>query len=72
MGLCVRRNDARRGAQVQFDFQTAHFTFTCDRDLAAHPREFCQQVSPQKREGAGNAGRLVRPQPRVVGRKHAR
>jgi hypothetical protein len=26
-------------------------------DLATHPREFCQQVSPQKREGAGNAGR---------------
>jgi hypothetical protein len=34
--------------------------------------ELCMQLSPKKFEGAGNAGRLVRPQPRVVGSKHAR
>jgi hypothetical protein len=30
------------------------------------------QLSPQKSEGAGNAGRPERPQPRVVCSKHAR
>jgi hypothetical protein len=36
------------------------------RDLAAHPREFWLGTSrPPKSEGAGNAGRLMRPQPRV-------
>jgi hypothetical protein len=43
------------------------------RDLAAYPREFFLNVPPsEKSEGAGNAGRPMRPQPRVVCRKHAR
>ena len=34
-------------------------------------REFCPETSrPQRSEGAGNAGRSMRPQPRVVCRKH--
>jgi hypothetical protein len=45
------------------------------RHTLAFPRrdapEFEANIRP-KTEGAGNAGRLVRPQPRVVGRKHAR
>jgi hypothetical protein len=38
-----------------------------------NPREFFFRTShPPKSEGAGNAGRPMRPQPRVVCSKHAR
>jgi len=30
-----------------------------------NPREFCRSSRPLKTEGAGNAGRWMRPQPRV-------
>jgi hypothetical protein len=33
-------------------------------------REVCRNVCPRNSEGAGNAGRLMRPQPRVQSRKH--
>ena len=32
--------------------------------------ELCVNLWPRKLEGAGNAGRLMRPQPRVQSRKH--
>ena len=32
--------------------------------------ELCRNFSPQKREGVGNAGCSVHPQPRVQSRKH--
>jgi hypothetical protein len=35
------------------------------RDLAAHTREVYPECCPLKSEGAGNAGRTMRPQPRV-------
>src|ERR1700753_666268 len=42
---------------------------------SAFPRrkapELCSGHSPSESEGAGNAGRLVRPHARGVGRKHA-
>jgi hypothetical protein len=38
-----------------------------------HSREVCSQISRSlNTEGAGNAGRPMRPQPRVVCSKHAR
>jgi hypothetical protein len=47
---------------VGFDFQTARYA-------SAFPRldtpELCKNLSPRKSEGAGNAGRSARPQPRV-------
>jgi hypothetical protein len=35
-------------------------------------REFYLKAPALQSEGAGNTGRLMRPQPRVVGSKHAR
>ena len=35
-------------------------------------REVCHQLAPSHSEGAGNAGRPARPQPRVQCRQHAR
>jgi len=39
-------------------------------DLAAHALEFCQLRCRLKSEGAGNAGRWMRPQPRMQNKKH--
>jgi hypothetical protein len=51
-------------AQISdFNFQTAEKTTV--RDLAAHAPELCKNVALEKTEGAGNAGRPMRPQPRV-------
>jgi hypothetical protein len=47
-------------------FKKPYSTWTQLRDLAAHAREFCRERSAlEKSEGAGNAGRQMRPQPRV-------
>jgi hypothetical protein len=46
-----------------------------ERDSAFSRRdapEVFMKFVPLRTEGAENAGRLVRPQPRVVGSKHAR
>jgi hypothetical protein len=40
------------------------------RDLATGSREFCLNFLPLKIKGAGNAGRPMRPQPRVRNKKH--
>jgi hypothetical protein len=43
---------------------------TPSRSRRAFSREFCLERLPSSLEGAGNAGRLMRPQPRVQSRKH--
>jgi hypothetical protein len=43
---------------------------TAPRSRCAYPHEFCQNFLPSNVKGAGNAGRLMRPQPRVQSRKH--
>src|SRR5258705_8392713 len=40
------------------------------RSRGARRPRFCKNRSPNNSEGAGNAGRSMRPQPRVQGRKH--
>jgi hypothetical protein len=54
-----------------FNFQTAavKHSFAISPH---HSREFCFEFPALKTEGAGNAGRPERPQPRVVCSKHAR
>jgi hypothetical protein len=56
-----------RGDDNGVAFVSTGRTFAFPRHKAP---EVCVQLRPK--EGAGNAGRLVRPQPRVVGNKHAR
>jgi hypothetical protein len=47
---------------------------TGEADMQTHSRgdiapELCQQIVPRNSEGAGNAGRLARPQPRMRDKK---
>ena len=74
-GACHRA--ARRADPVADDdsrdsiFKQQRCSPTQLRDLAAHPREFYPERSaPKISEGAGNAGRSMRPQPRVQNKKH--
>jgi hypothetical protein len=55
-----------------FDFQTAAFADTASRSRRASTRVLLWNVRPLISEGAGNAGRPMRPQPRVqcVGSAH--
>jgi hypothetical protein len=50
--------------------QRAVCRHTAPRSRCAYPHEFCQNFLPSNVKGAGNAGRLMRPQPRVQSRKH--
>src|ERR1700736_26426 len=47
------------------NFKQPRRSQACLHDLAARPRESCHQPSAPKTEGAGNAGRALRPQPCV-------
>src|SRR5271155_2874481 len=52
MGPCVRRDDGVGMHTLAFSRRNSP--------------EFCQHIVPREQEGAGNAGRSMRPQPRVV------
>jgi hypothetical protein len=71
------RQQAQRGLLRRFAPLRKRFAFVAGNDveiqtlrynLAISPRkapEFCYQLPALSSEGAGNAGRQVRPQPRV-------
>jgi hypothetical protein len=55
---------------TDFKFQTAACLIdTPSRSRRANPREFCRKRPALKSEGAGNAGRWMRPQPCVRNEK---
>jgi hypothetical protein len=53
-----------------FNFQTALFADTASRSHGACARVLPGTSCPLESEGAGNAGRPLRPQPRVQNKKH--
>jgi len=59
---CAPRNDGRTDSIFKQRAVRRHDFAISPRD----PREVCQErPAPEKSEGAGNAGRAMRPQPRV-------
>ena len=65
MGPCVRRDDAEYGVFADSSFK---HRIPCRHSFAISPRisrEFCFEHSALTSEGAGNAGRPMRPPPRV-------
>jgi hypothetical protein len=71
---CERSEAIRTRHTCKMDCFVASFLATTSgtppRSRRAFSREFGWNVCPRKSEGAGNAGRLMRPQPRVQSRKH--
>jgi hypothetical protein len=63
------------GSRVRGDGKLTEFNFLSRHAFAISPRvsrEVCFEIPALHSEGAGNAGRPMRPQPRVVYVKHAR
>ena len=60
-----RAHRVRRHGNHGFNFQTASFTDTVSRSRRMFARAFWERPAPWRSEGAGNAGRPPRPQPRV-------
>jgi hypothetical protein len=75
MGPCFRRDDAAYGALaprifIDSNFKQSHLQPRL-RDLAAgFARGLSERPAFWISEGAGNAGRSMRPQPRVQMKKH--
>jgi hypothetical protein len=60
-----RAHRVRRHGNHGFNFQTASFTDTVSRSRRMFARAFWERPAPWRSEGAGNAGRPPRPQPRM-------
>jgi hypothetical protein len=61
-GSCLNEISRRTGCPLSRGMTIEKHTFAISPRLA---REFCRKRQPSKSEGAGNAGRSMRPQPRM-------
>src|SRR3977135_4321779 len=69
MDYAARRGERVLTAATDPIFQTAHSMNMASRSRGPEAREFGQDRSALNSEGAGNAGRPLRPQPRVQMKK---